>query len=48
MDEVRALRVFVTAAPGGDAVLPATFVIRSGPAGAETKTTFLTGAEGPP
>ena len=48
-NEVRALRVFVTADPNGAATtLPAAFVIRGGGASAETTTTFLTGAESPP
>ena len=48
-NEVRALRVFVTADPGGaTASLPAVFMIRAGRATAETTTTFLTGAEPAP
>ena len=48
-NEVRALRVFVTAAPGAaEASLPAVFTIRGDGVSAETKTTFLTGAESAP
>ena len=49
-NQVRALRVFVTANPNGAAAatLPAAFAIRGGAATAQTRTTFLTGAESPP
>jgi len=47
-NEVRALRVFVTAPPTDAAAsLPATFAIRSGEVAAVTETTFLTGMETP-
>lgn len=47
-NEVRAVRVFVTADPAeaAPASLPAAFVIRGAGAAFETKTTFMTGAEG--
>lgn len=45
-NEVRALRVFVTANPTGAAAsLPATFSIRAADTAATAETTFLTGAE---
>ena len=47
-NEVRALRVFVTADPSEAASLPAVFVIRGGGVSATATTTFLTGAESPP
>lgn len=48
-NEVRALRVFVTAPPGASAAsLPARFTIRNGSKVARTETVFLTGAESQP
>ena len=48
-NEVRGLRVFVTSTPGASAAsVAAVFAVRGDGVSAETKTTFLTGAESAP